>query len=138
MLRVFNCGIGIPYGIGHLIHANKVLITPPTSAPATGIEVNGLQYSVPCGTITLSNNLAYAIQSDGTTIQGYYSDGFCTPITLTSNTFDATGCAPSSCAALNALNPMAVTNRPPQIPPLPHGCIADSPYSNASGMRRCA
>ena len=127
--NTFNCGIGIASGTNQMVSGNKVLLTPPTTSFAAGISINGGYSPVPCGPVSVSNNIAYAIQSSGW-IQSYYDNGYCKPVTLTGNTFDQ--------AAYNILYPIEQTNPPPLIPPQPHSCVAASPYSTQTSTVTCA
>lgn len=131
-----NCGLGISSGTNHTVTGNKVLITSgfPYSA---GLGANGGYSPVACGTISLTSNQAYAQQSSGW-VQGYYNNGYCTSVTLTTNTFDVGCTAGSNCAAYAALNPLSTTNPPPLIPPLPKTCVVHSPYSTQAGSPPCA
>jgi hypothetical protein len=131
----FNCGIGISSG-SVTASNNKVLVTIPSSPAAAGITLNS---SISCGPVNLSNNLAFAQQGTAASgwVQGYWSNGNCTGVTLTSNTFDV-GCTPGvNCAAYAQLYPMSLTNPPPLIPPQPYRCVAASPYSSQTNYPSC-
>ena len=139
----FNCGIGIAGGNGHTASNNKVLVLTPASPAAVGIGINGATCPV-----TITGNIASAFQGPGPDNtaynQAYYNSGSCATPTLTGNTFDSgdSGCAYTSgtltgCAAYQLLHPMATTNPPPLIPPLPHSCVAKSPYSTQTTNPAC-
>lgn len=127
--NTFNCGIGIASGTNQMVSGNKVLLIPPTGASTTGISANGGYSPVPCGPVSISNNIAYAIQSSGW-IQSYYNNGYCTSVTQTNNTWDE--------AAYNILYPITSTNPPPLVPPQPHSCVVASPYSTQTSQASCS
>ena len=126
--NAFNCGIGIASGTNHMVSGNKILLLQPTSPAATGITINSTGPGV-CGPVSVSNNIAYAVQSSGW-VQSYWSNGYCAPITLTNNTWDQ--------AAYNILNPMTSTNPPPLVPPQPFSCVVTSPYSTQTSAQPCS
>lgn len=131
---LMGCGIGIGSGTNHVISGNKVLLLTPMSS-AAGLTVTNY-YSVPCSTISISSNYAYAIQP--TWVQGYYDQGACTGVSLSGNIFDV-GCTTGvDCQAYAALNPLATTNPPPLIPPKPYACVAASPYSTQTSVAACS
>jgi hypothetical protein len=134
--NTYNCGIAIATGTNHTVSSNKILITGG-GPNAGGIAIVGSFNSPsPCGTITLSYNYAYAAQSSGW-VQGYYNDGYCTAMTLTSNTLDV-GCTVPNCKAYSALYTLPTTNPPPLIPPQPYSCVATSPYSTQTSKALCS
>ena len=107
--NTFNCGIGVASGKNHTVSGNKVLILQPSTPYAAGIVVEGSDYSpAPCNTISITGNSSYAIQSGGY-VQSYYNDGYCSSVTLTSNTWGQ--------AAYNMLYPLPSTNPPPPHSP---------------------
>ena len=131
--NTYNCGIGVATGTNHTISSNKIVITGG-GINAGGIAIIG-SFNSPaaCNTIALTSNQSYAYQTAHNYVQGYYNDGYCTSVTLTSNTFDV-GCTTGvDCVAYTALNPLASTNPPPLIPPVPKTCVAKSPYSTQTG-----
>jgi len=133
----FNCGIGIISG-SSIVSDNKVLVTTPGSSHAVGIMLMTYAGST-CGPVNLSNNLAFAQHgtSSSGVVTGYWSDGNCTGVTSTSNTFDV-GCTPGgNCTAYAQLYPMSSTNPQPPIPPQPHSCVANSPYSTQNSVLSC-
>ena len=134
--NTYNCGIGIATGTNHTISTNKIEILAG-SVSAAGITLVGANNSpAACNTIALTSNLSYAIQSGGY-VQGYNTDGYCSSVTLTSNTFDV-GCTTGvNCAAYAALNPIATTNPPPLIPPLPKNCVVGTPWTTQTSKTRC-
>jgi hypothetical protein len=134
--NTYNCGIALATGTNHTISSNKVLITGG-GPNASGITIVGSYNSpAPCGTITLSYNYSYAVQSSGW-VQGYYTDGYCTAVTQTSNTLDV-GCTIPNCKAYSALYTLPTTNPPPLIPPQPYSCVATSPYSTQTSKALCS
>ena len=136
--NIYNAGIAIATGSNHVISGNKIVMT--ASGPnAAGIGLIGSANApAACGTIALTSNQSYAYQVAHSYVQGYYTDGYCTGVTLTSNTFDINCTTGVSCAAYAALNPLATTNPPPLIPPLPKHCAAKSPYTTQTSAPRCA
>jgi hypothetical protein len=130
----FGCGIGIASGTAHTVSGNKILLLQPSAPSAAGLTITS---GAPCGPISISNNIAYAIQSGGWWVQGYWSAGNCTSVTLSDNTFDV-GCTTGvNCAAFSRLYPVSWSNPPPRIPPKPKACVAPSPYSNQTGAPAC-
>jgi len=127
--NTFNCGIGIASGTHQMVSGNKVLLTAPTTAYAAGISINGGYSPVPCGPVSVSNNIAYTVQPNGW-MQSYYDNNYCTSVTLTNNTWDQ--------AAYNILYPINSTNPPPLVPPQPHSCVVTSPYSTQTSAQPCS
>jgi hypothetical protein len=131
----FNCGIGLGSGGSHQkASGNKILLTnpPATTGHAGGLVVTNYYPSIPCDDIAISNNVAYAKQSNGY-VSSYYDQGVCTNVQLSNNVFDSG----SQHAAYDQLNPMTTTNPPPLIPPGPHECVARSPYTTQTSKPAC-
>jgi parallel beta-helix repeat protein len=136
--NTYNCGVSLASGSNSDMSGNKVLLLRPTSANASGVL---LEAPATCSKITINNNTSYAQQSGGYN-QAAYNYGNCTSVTFSGNTGGnpnmGSGCGPaSSCAAYVALYPMATTNPPPKIPPVPHTYLAPSPYSNNTTAPSC-
>jgi hypothetical protein len=123
-----QCGIGIAGGTNPIVDSNRVLNrTPVPGGGNTAIYVWN-QFASACGPVTISNNIAAEIQSDGTQ-SGFWSGGGCDPVTLTNNTFDA--------AAQTLLESVSQTVLPPQIPPKPKDCVVASPFTNNTTLPPC-
>jgi hypothetical protein len=133
--NAYGCGIGVASGTNQTVSGNKVLILQPSSGSAAGVSINGGYSPVPCGPVSVSSNISYAINS-GNWVQGYWNDGYC-PTVATGNTFDVGCTAGVNCTAYNILKPMSSTNLPPLIPPQPHSCVAPSPYSTQTNSPAC-
>ncbi len=146
LVNVMTCGISIEGGYNYTISNNKVFnqnalnfssnnafelfscYNGPGSACYNG-EI------LPCGNITLTGNLGYAINNAGA-VSGLYTGGNfpCNPVTIgAGNQFDS---APNQ-AAYNAMNPPAKTMPPPAIPPVPYSCAVVSPYTTNTSSPPC-
>ena len=80
-------------GRNHIVSGNKVLILQPSTPYAAGMKGSEewrLFTPAPCNTISITGNSSYAIQSGGY-VQSYYNDGYCSSVTLTSNTWGSDG-----------------------------------------------
>jgi hypothetical protein len=130
LLNTGQCGIGITDGTNVVVDSNKILNTTPVSGGGnTAIYVWKVNASdPPCGPVQVSNNIASAIQSDGTP-NSFWNGGGCEPVTLTNNTLDA--------AAVSALSPASQKLPPPLIPPQPKNCVIASPFSNNTSVPAC-
>jgi parallel beta-helix repeat protein len=133
----YNCGICIASGTNQTISGNKILILMPSSNSAAGVVLEGSDNGpAPCNTISLTNNYSYVQRPDNYN-QAYYTDTYCTGVTITGGHME-NGCdPPSNCPAYVALYPMATTNPPPAIPPVPFTCVVRSPYSNNKSKPPC-
>jgi hypothetical protein len=78
--------------------------------------------------VTVAGNVATEIRSDGSQ-SGFWDGGGCGRVTLAGNVWNA--------AARSLLTPVALKLPPPKIPPRPHDCVADSPYSTQSSRPSC-
>jgi hypothetical protein len=125
--NTFNGGICIASGTDQIVSGNKVLLGSPTSGAASGIAVANY-YSVPCGPVSISNNIAYAIQPSGW-LQSFYNHN-CGPVAQTNNAWDQ--------AAYDILYPIGATNPPPLVPPQPFSCVVTSPYSTQTSAPPCS
>jgi hypothetical protein len=76
----------------------------------------------------ITNNIADEIKQDSSH-SGWWSDGSCGAINLTTDTFNA--------PADPLLTPTSTVFAPPMIPPLPKNCVAVSPYSTQTSMSAC-
>ena len=129
VLDTGQCGIAIADGTNQLVDSNRVLNrTPVLGGGNTAIYV-WKQYAATCGPVTVSNNVATEIRSDGTQ-SGFWNGGGCEPVTLTSNTFNA--------AAQTLLGSPSQTMPPPKIPPVPKDCVVVSPFTNNTSLPACS
>jgi hypothetical protein len=129
VLDTGQCGIAIADGTNQLVDSNRVLNrTPVPGGGNTAIYV-WKQYAAACGPVTVSNNVAAEIRSDGTQ-SGFWNGGGCEPVTLTSNTFDA--------AAQTLLGSPSQTMPSPKIPPAPKDCAVVSPFTNNTSLPACS
>jgi hypothetical protein len=124
-----QCGIGIATGTNHTVSGNKILNLNPVAGGGNVALYVWNQYATACGPVSVSNNIADELKTDGVTHSGYWNGGGCGTVTLSNNTFDQ--------AAYNLLYPMNTTNPPPLIPPQPKNCVAPSPYSTQTSMPTC-
>jgi parallel beta helix pectate lyase-like protein/PKD domain-containing protein len=124
-----QCGIGVADGTNQVVDGNKILNTTPINGGGnTAIYVWNVTFSDPaCGPVQISNNIASAITSSGST-NSFWSGGGCQTVTLTNNTFDA--------AALSLLSSQNLT--PPLIPPVPKDCVVTSPFTTNTSLPPCA
>jgi hypothetical protein len=129
LLDTGQCGIGIGSGTNQIVDSNRVLNrTPVPGGGNTAIYVWN-QLASACGPVTVSNNIATEVRSDGTQ-SGFWNGGGCDPVPLTKNTFDA--------AAQTLLEPVSQTMPPPQIPPKPKDCVVVSPFTNNTSLPPCS
>jgi hypothetical protein len=129
LLDTGQCGIGIASGTNAIVDSNRVLNrTPVPGGGNTAIYVWN-QYGSACGPVTISNNIAAEIRSDGTQ-SGFWNGGGCNKVTLTNNTFDD--------AAQALLGSVSQTMPPPQIPPKPKDCVVASPFTNNTSLPPCS
>jgi hypothetical protein len=84
--------------------------------------------SVACGPVTVAHNVATEIRESGAQ-SGFWDGGGCDPVTLVGNTWDE--------AARKLLTPVRKKLPPPLIPPRPHACVIQSPYSNQTKWPPC-
>jgi hypothetical protein len=128
LVNTGECGIGIASGTNQSVENNKAFETNPISGGGNTAIYVWNQYSVPCGPVVVSNNIAVFKNTDGT-YNSFWNGGGCGTVTLTDDTWDA--------AAFNILNPPATTMPSPLIPPQPKNCVAKSPYSTQTGWAGC-
>jgi parallel beta-helix repeat protein len=125
--ETYNCGVAIGDGSNNTIDGNKVVITHGGPS-ATGVAITNYFTPVVCSGEKVTNNIAYAKQSNGW-VQGYYDQGVCGTVTLSGNTWDS--------AAYTILNPLSTTNPPPAIPVMPKNCAVVSPYTTNTSKASC-
>jgi hypothetical protein len=124
-----QCGIGVASGTNQLVDDNEILNrTPVQGGGNTALYVWNQYPSVPCGPVTVSNNIATEIRKDGSQ-SGFWDGGGCQPVGLTGNTWDE--------AARRLLTPVRTKLPPPLIPPQPKSCVVRSPYSTQTKWRGC-
>jgi hypothetical protein len=129
--ELYNSGIALAAGSGYTVSGNKILLAALTTGSATGITIIGATCP-----ISVTGNVMSAFQGappDTGYNQAFYNSGSCGSPTVTGNT-DDTGCSGGGCTAYTALYPMATTNPPPLIPPVPKNCVANTPYSTQTGL----
>ncbi|MFY9529009.1 MAG: right-handed parallel beta-helix repeat-containing protein, partial [Candidatus Acidiferrales bacterium] len=129
LLDTGQCGIGIASGTNQLVDGNRILNRTPVSGGGNTAIYVWNQFGSACGPVTVSNNIATEIRSDGTQ-SGFWNGGGCDPVTLTNDTFDA--------AAQAQLEPPSQTMPPPLIPPAPKDCVVVSPFTNNRGLSPCS
>jgi hypothetical protein len=128
--QTYNGGTCMSNTNGGTMTGNKVELKAPSSSTAGGMIVEA-DTNAQCANVTVSGNTSYAIQSSGF-VQGYFQSSKCPSsqgITESGDTLNA--------AALSALDPIGTTNPPPKIPPVPHACVAASPYSTQTSVANC-
>ncbi len=123
-----QCGIGIADGTNQQVESNRVLNRTPVSGGGNVAIYVWKQYNSACGQVTVSNNTAVEVLSDGS-YNSYWNGGGCGTVTLTSNTFGQTADA--------TLEPIDSKDPAPAIPPQPFACAAASPYTNNASVPAC-
>jgi len=132
-----QCGISVADGVGHVIDSNKVLnLTPVAGGGNTAISVWKQDSSNPLGCggtappyqITVSNNIADEVQTNGYN-SGWWYGGGCGTVNLVNNVFYQ--------PAYTVLYPMTSKYPSPAIPPQPSSCVAVSPYSTQTSLPQC-
>lgn len=124
LVNTGSCGIGIASGTNQVINSNRIITLDPVSGGGNRPLYVWNQYSVPCGPVSISNNIGAVVLSNGT-INSYWLGGGCGTISFSNNTWGQ--------AAVTALTPPP---SPPLIPPEPHACPAPSPYTTQHGCGR--
>jgi Right handed beta helix region len=128
LLHTGQCGIGLTDG-SHLANENHIYNTNPvTGGGNTAMYVSHLGQSATCGPMTITNNVADEIRSDGTH-SGWWNAGNCGTIDISTDVFGA--------VADSALTPVSTVFVPPLIPPVPKNCVALSPYSTQTSASAC-
>ncbi|HUZ48097.1 MAG TPA: IPT/TIG domain-containing protein [Terriglobia bacterium] len=124
LVNTGQCGIGIADGTNQVVSGNQVINkTPVSGAGNTAIYV-WKQYSSACGPVSVDNNIAAEVKSDGS-ISSYWDGGGCGTPSLSNNTWGST-----------AVTDLTPPPPPPAIPPQPYACPAPSPYTTQSGCGR--
>jgi len=121
LVNTGECGIGVGSGTNQVVSGNQVINKTPVSGGGNTAIYVWNQYSAPCGPVSVDNNIAAEVRSDGT-ISSFWNGGGCDPVSLSNNTWGQ--------AAVNALTPAPA---PPAIPPQPYACPAPSPYTTQHG-----
>jgi hypothetical protein len=137
--------IGGTQGTG-TVTGNKCESTVDIDVSQTGINFAKYGGSQSCGPWTVSNNVVSALgfttgspcnpAISACPFNSYFNDSTC-PVTLSGNTLDQGSFAAHTAPGYIALNPIAVTNPPPLIPPLPKTCVIQSPYSSQTSLPGC-
>jgi Right handed beta helix region len=125
-----ECGIGVASGARPVVDRNRVINRNPVRGGGnTAVYVWNQYRSVPCGPVTVSNNVATEVRRNGTQ-SGFWNGGGCEPVVLRNDTWDE--------AARKLLTPVSEKLPPPPIPPRPHECVIASPYSTQTRWPECA
>jgi hypothetical protein len=124
LVNTGECGIGVASGITQAVYGNKVINETPVAGGGNTAIYVWSQYSAPCGPVSVDNNIAAEVRSDGT-ISSFWNGGGCDPVSLSNNTWGQ--------EAVDALTP---SPPPPAIPPEPYACPAPSPYTTQHGCGR--
>jgi len=128
LLNTGQCGIGITDG-SHTANSNKVYNTNPVAGGGnTAIYVAHFGQSNTCGPITITDDIADGIKTDGTH-SGWWNGGNCGAIDISTDTFGA--------PADSLLTPVSDVFVPPLIPPQPRNCVVSSPYSTQTSSNPC-
>jgi len=128
LLNTAACGIGLTDG-SHTANGNRVYNTNPVSGGGnTAMYVAHYGQSSVCGPMTITNNIADEIRSDGYH-SGWWDAGSCGSIDTSTDVFGA--------AADPQLTPVSTVFVPPLIPPQPKNCVVVSPYSTQSSAAPC-
>lgn len=128
LLNTGVCGIGVTDGT-HTATGNRVYNTNPvTGGGNTAMYVAHYGQSSVCGPITITNNIADEIRTDGYH-SGWWNPGSCGPINISTDVFGA--------SADPVLTPVSTVFVAPQIPPQPKNCVVLSPYSTQGGAAPC-
>ncbi len=125
-----ECGIGVASGTDQVVEANRVINRNPVRGGGnTAIYVWNQYKRVPCGPVTVSNNVATEVRRGGVQ-SGFWNAGGCDPVMLHRNTWNE--------AAERLLTPVREKLPPPLIPPRPRDCVIESPYSTQTRWPACA
>ena len=128
LLNTGQCGIGITDG-SHIANSNKVYNTNPVAGGGnSAMYVDHYGKSSTCGPITVTDDIADEIKTDGTH-SGLWNAGNCGAINIGTDAFGA--------SADSLLTPVADIFVPPLIPPQPRNCVVSSPYSTQTSSNPC-
>jgi len=127
LLDTGQCGIGLTDG-SHIATGNWVYNrTPVAGGGNSAMYVSHYGKSATCGPMTITNNVADALQTSGQH-SGWWNGKNCGAIPIESDMFGKT--ADSQLSTANAFVP-------PMIPPQPKNCVALSPYSTQTNVAAC-
>lgn len=118
------CGIGIADGTNQVVNGNQIINETPVSGGGNVAIYVWKQYTSSCGPVSISNNIAAEVLTNGT-VNSYWDGGGCGTPSLSNNTWGQ--------AAVTSMTPPPP---PPLIPPDPHACPAPSPYTTQHGCGR--
>ncbi len=124
LVNTGQCGIGIADGTNQVVSGNQVINKTPVSGGGNTAIYVWKQYSSACGPVSVDNNIAAEVLSNGT-ISSYWDGGGCGTPSLSNNTWGST-----------AVTDLTPPPPPPAIPPQPYACPAPSPYTTQSGCGR--
>jgi hypothetical protein len=128
--RLYNtgqCGIGLTDGSQTASENYVYNLRPVPGAGNSAMYVAHYGQSSTCGPMTVTSNVADAIQPGGAH-SGWWYPGGCGPISIGSDVFGQR-------ADAQLLSPTSFV--PPLIPPRPKSCVALSPYSTQTGVAAC-
>ena len=124
-----ECGIGVASGTDQIVEGNWVINRNPVpKAGNVPIYVWNQYKDLPCGPVTISNNIGTEIR-EGRPPAGFSNGGGCEPVTLKDNIWGE--------AARTQLNPVETKLPAPLIPPEPRNCVVRSPYSTQTKWQPC-
>jgi len=123
-----QCGIGIGSGTNQVVDGNRIYgigLNLP-DAGNTALYVWN-QYAVPCGPVSISNNIAVLTRPDGK-LSSYWDGGGCGNVSLSNNTWDT--------AAISQLSPVEVKFPPPPTPPMPYMMLNQVTSGAVASLRK--
>ncbi len=124
-----QCGIGIASGTDQFVRRNRIVNrTPVRGGGNTALYVWNQYKDVPCGPVTVSDNIATEVRKNGTQ-SGFWNGGGCDPVANHANIWNE--------AAEKLLTPVRKKLPPPLIPPQPKNCVIQSPYSTQTEWPAC-
>jgi hypothetical protein len=116
-----QCGIGIASGTNHVVDGNRIYNRGLNQSGGNTALYVWNQYKEPCGSITVSNNIAALIRPNGTISSWWKGEG-CDTTTLLNNVFGE--------AAVNELLPLEEKHPAPAIPPREYERRMPTPFSD--------
>ena len=137
-------GIG-PYAGSGTISGNKLESSTDIDPNQNGMYISNIAGGG-CGPWNVSGNTlseaeyASSVCNAATSTCSFNSDGndgSCGNTNYTNNTFDDGNYGANSAPGFKLLNPIATTNPPPLIPPVPKNCVAKSPFSTQTSKPGC-